>query len=605
MKRSCSEIAEHASFQAFINGYLREVDEGSWFRARQWNALHHALESSATFHSPVTHVIELKLASQKISLALAVSYRSLVGRHHITAVVIQQFGEPWRAIDFFPALMFLVNEIYADKNHNSSANKEKHIEFMLRLTGSQQLMSRYLHERYNDARLMGDRFIESEQSLLYGHWLHPTPKSRQGMADWLHACYSPELSGRFQLHYFVVQRCCVKQDSIADQSAETLLRGALNNPDLAVATDEVVVPAHPLQAQWLLHQDYIQQAIAAGMIRDLGKQGRWFTATSSVRTVYADDWEWMLKFSIPVKITNSLRLNHYPELVAGKVMANLLRRSGFSQTYPQFRFIDDPAFLSVQLPGQPEAGFELIIRSNPFVDGKDTGIHSIAALMQDPLPGYSSRLAMLIQQRVDAERRTAAQVAFDWFEHYLTCAVIPLILLYEEQGIALEAHQQNSLLDVRTGYPTTYFYRDNQGFYLSPAHQQNLAHIEPAVSETPELFYDDDMICDRFSYYLIINQLYSVIHRMGADQLLDEAVLLNHVRQRLYELEKRLQGTGKKFVQGLLKKNVIPCKANLLTRLHDIDELTAELELAVYTHIRNPLAEADEQINAEVNYEVA
>ena len=600
MSQSCSEIAEHASFQAFINGYLREVDGGVWHNARQWYSRHSHLT-----HAPAEHIIELALTHQKIHLALAVDYSSLVGRHRISAVVIQQANESWQPIDFFPALLFLINEIYTNAGKSSPALKEKHIELILRVTSSLQLMTRYLQTRQADSRLLGDRFIESEQSLLYGHWLHPTPKSRQGMADWLQGCYSPEMAGRFQLHYFAVKRCYIKQDSIAEQNAECILRSALGSEALTISDDYVLVPAHPLQAQWMLHQDYIQQAIAAGSIRDLGRLGLHFTATSSVRTVYSEHWPWMLKFSIPVKITNSLRLNHYPELVAGKVMASLLRRCGFSKKYPQCQIIDDPAYLTVQLPGQVETGFELIIRFNPFLEHQDTGVHSIAALVQDPLPGFQSRLAILIDTLATKEKRNSSQVARDWFERYLECAIVPLILLYEEQGIALEAHQQNSLLDVKSGYPTTYFYRDNQGFYLSPNHRESLVAIEPSVRETPELFYDDDMICDRFSYYLIINQLYSVIHRLGADRFINESTLLACVRRRLRILEKQLHGTGKQFVQGLLQKDAIPCKANLLTRLHDIDELTADLELAVYTHINNPLAKVEDVANTEVDYEVA
>jgi siderophore synthetase component len=607
MSQSSSEIAECASFQAFINSYLREIDEGISFSAQQW-----ALRCPALEHFCGTQVIELTLTSQKIKLALDIKYRSLVGRHHVASVAILQANDSWRAIDFFPALIFVVNEIYANAGQSLATSKEKQIEFMLRLIDSHQVMARYLDARKDDPRLMGDRFIESEQSLLFGHWLHPTPKSRQGMADWLHDPYAPELCGKFTLHYFAVKRDYIKQDYIQHDSdqelhAELVSRHILGESadELQLADDDVIVPAHPLQAQWLIHQDFIQQAVRQGIIRDLGRRGLEFTATSSVRTVYSPQLDWMLKFSIPVKITNSLRLNHYAELVAGSVMASLLHKCGFTKKYPQFKTINDPAYISVQLPAREESGFELIIRNNPFIEQCDKGVHSLAALMQDPLPGHKTRLTTLIETLSLVEGRSLAQISLDWFDCYCDCALVPLILLYEEQGIALEAHQQNSLLDVTKGYPSSYYYRDNQGFYLSPAHRHSLIAIEPDVARSPELFYDDAMICDRFSYYLIINQLYSVIHRFGADGLIAEEILLERVRQRFQLLEKQLHGTGKVFVRGLLEKATIPCKANLLTRLHDIDELTAELELAVYTRIKNPLAMAHQQRALEVNYEVA
>lgn len=39
----------------------------------------------------------------------------------------------------------------------------------------------------------------------------------------------------------------------------------------------------------------------------------------------------------------------------------------------------------------------------------------------------------------------------------------------------------------------------------------------------------------------------------------------------------------------LLEDRCLPYKGNLLTRVHDVDELNAELEMAVYTSIPNPL----------------
>ena len=55
---------------------------------------------------------------------------------------------------------------------------------------------RNLQERKEDtSALYGfhTSFIEAEQSLLFGHLTHPTPKSRQGILEWKSAMYSPEL----------------------------------------------------------------------------------------------------------------------------------------------------------------------------------------------------------------------------------------------------------------------------------------------------------------------------------------------------------------------------------------------------------------------------
>ena len=58
----------------------------------------------------------------------------------------------------------------------------------------------------------------------------------------------------------------------------------------------------------------------AQLVHTLGPIGALFTPTSSVRTVYSAGLSWMLKFSLSVRITNSLRVNHMSELEVSVVM---------------------------------------------------------------------------------------------------------------------------------------------------------------------------------------------------------------------------------------------------------------------------------------------
>jgi hypothetical protein len=143
-------------------------------------------------------------------------------------------------------------------------------------------------------------------------------------------------------------------------------------------------------------------------------------------------------------------------------------------------------------------------------------------------------------------------------------------------------------LDVTEGLPSRYFYRDNQSFYLSETHQQALLDIEPRLANAEELFYDDAMIQNRFSYYLVANQLFSVISRLGNDQLLPEQMTLDRCVDLLVELYDELSGQGKALIETMLSQRNIAFKGNLLTRIYDVDELQADQELAVYTKIKNP-----------------
>jgi siderophore synthetase component len=591
-------LAERASFEAFATCYTQELGAGTWHRAATWRA-----EQDPDFCPQGELVLVLELPREGLRLAIDVIYHSAVGRHRLGAVRCERSGR-WRDADRLHAVLSLVRELYSGRASVDATARAHELELLLRYVQSQQLMARYLEARAHDRGLDSDRFIDSEQSMLYGHWRHPTPKSRQGMTEWQHDSFAPELRGRFQLHYFAVKRALVRQQSALPHSAEALLARMLVGDApaeraLRVAHDrgEVLLPVHPLQVDWLMHQRHVQSWLADGLLRDVGRLGPRFTATSSVRTVYNEDCEWMIKLSIPVKITNSLRFNRRAELPAGVSMARLFAALG---ERAGFHCIADPAYLTVEGPDAGESGFELLLRENPFQRGSDSGIYCVAALVQEALPHRASRLRTLLEGLALTEGRDVQQVSCDWLGRYLSCVIEPLIRLYDEHGIALEAHQQNSLLDLRAGYPRAFYFRDSQGYYLSNQHRARLIALQPELLQRPELFFDDQLIQRRFAYYLFSNHLFAVVQRLGADELLDEDVALAIVKSRLTTLAGELCGQGRLLLESVLERSRLPYKANLLTRVHDVDELTSEQEQAVYVEVENPFLRALQPLPREL-----
>lgn len=592
MDFTAKQIAVEATLQTFLNCYLREVDHGTWIDSENWKKRN---RSSSLLNG--SDIVELNLPMQGFTYVFEVLYQSQVGKHHIgISLKYCPKKKSWETEDRLSIMMNLIQELHMMARANGCYELASHYdELILRLIESYQTMSRYIEERAVDIHHLSDvhsTFIESEQSLLFGHWLHPTPKSRQGMSNWQQKSFAPELKGRFQLHYFQVDKQYIlESSSISKSTSEIILQSVLKEvPNLTIDEGTCLIPIHPLQAQWLLQQNEVKNAVVNGTIKDLGVLGPFFTATSSLRTVYGENEDWMYKFSIPVKVTNSLRVNQKHELKAGVMMSRLLKKVSFFDKYSSFSIIEDPASITVDFPTNKESGFEVILRSNLFKEGENKGISSIAAIVQEPFPNQLSKLKQMILMNAYREARSLEEVSLDWFEMYWNCSIDPLIRLYDEHGIALEAHQQNSVLDTSTGYPEHYYYRDNQGYYLSASRKQELLFMEPGLLETTELFYEDEMIQERFTYYLVVNQLFSIIYRFGADQLLTETALINLTVQKLHALEKELTGQGKRFVHKLLHEEKLSHKANLLTRFHDVDELTAELEQAIYTKMTNPLA---------------
>jgi siderophore synthetase component len=581
--------AEQATFRGFTNSYLRELNSGV-------PVFHRIGERNFD-------CVEISLPSRRSLLRIEIKSRSLCGMHLFGRIWLRQdVGASWYEIEPILAVHLLV---LGAREAGSAAHRQADVELIERILQSCQATKRYL-DAADRTQSPQAGFIAAEQSLYFGHPLHPTPKSLQGMTNWQQDAYAPELRGGFQLTYFAAAAHLVREDS-AGMAVSPIIGSLLGNDvgKMVAADGEMLMPMHPLQAEALMLDPRVRALMASGQIRHLGPAGPLFTATSSVRTVYYEGAAWMPKFSLPVRITNSKRVNRRHELEAGVAMARLFERAGINTFDSRLGFLHDSAYVTLDIPGQVESGFEVIFRENPFRDRADDPVITVSALTAEPLPGGISLLESVVRDVARDQDISVREACRRWFVCYLDCTLDPLVRLYDRFGVALEAHQQNSLLDLsQQGLPSRYLYRDSQGFYLSNSFKARWYGLVPEVAQIRSLFFDDREIRERFSYYLIVNQIFSVVARAGHDSLASEAELLGILRACLKKLAGELSGAGGEFATSLLDKPNITAKANLAIRLQDVDEL-ADSSSTIYTHFPNPLSRAGLFIAAEQAHAIA
>ncbi|GGE30170.1 petrobactin biosynthesis protein AsbA [Pullulanibacillus camelliae] len=584
-------IAEQATIQSFVNCYLRETGRGE----KQRVAL------TPKKNTDAKTVIKLRLAHQGINIIIPIKYWSPIGRHLFAFPLYYQFEAGYCPLpmDYITLVACMIKELLLDQGRQDSED-----ELMLRVILSCQNIKLALSHRIKkDSGLtVGSMdFIENEHALIFGHLLHPTPKSRQGMTDEEAMFYAPEFNGSFQLHYFKASTRLIKQASSGAISAADMLKQYLMTDDSISETfkkehclsqDDVLIPCHPLQAKYLLTRSNITDLIQRGQLEYLGPHGQPFTATSSIRTVYNKKSPYMFKFSLNLKITNSLRVNKQKELERGIEVGRLLKSSFGDQLFeahPNFKIIRDPAYLTVKT-GEEESGFEVVIRENPFKDDQKQETTLIAGLCQDSLPGQRTRLAHLIAACSKKDERTLEEVCLSWFQHYLNVSLRPMLWLYFQYGIVLEAHQQNAVIQLEDGYPKTFFYRDNQGYYFARSKSDRLKTFLPDISKNSDTICADSIAEERFIYYVIVNQLFGLINAFGSAGLIAEEKLLVLVYEELAACHE--QHPESQLLDRLLHAQTLPCKANLLTRLHNMDELVGSLDnQSVYIQMPNPLKE--------------
>ena len=469
----------------------------------------------------------------------------------------------------------------------------------------------FIRDRREHPADPADHFLAAEQALLLGHPLHPTPKGREGLSDAEGRLYSPELRGSFPLHWMAVAPSVLASDSAwtergrpvpAEQLTMRLAGPGLSLPDGCAA----VLPLHPWQMREVRHRPETAALLDAGLLQDLGPHGTPWHPTSSVRTVYRSGAPAMLKLSLGLRITNSRRENLRKELHRGAEVHRLLRGGLFEQwqsVHPGFDIVRDPSWLAVDGPdGDPVPGLDVVIRHNPFGPTDDVGC--VAGLVSprpyarlgthNPAergPFMSSRLTEIVTGLASRTGRPRAAVAAEWFLRYLEQVVRPVLWLDGEAGIALEAHQQNTLLLLDAeGWPAGGRYRDNQGYYFRESRRAELDGRLPGIGTHSDTFVPDEVTDERFAYYLGINNVFGLIGAFGSQRLADEGLLLAAFRRFLSGAATGPARLRTPLPALLLDSPVLRCKANLLTRLQGLDELVGPVDTqSVYATISNPL----------------
>jgi siderophore synthetase component len=450
-----------------------------------------------------------------------------------------------------------------------------------------------------------DLFLSGEQALLLGHPLHPTPKSREGLSEAELRRYSPETRGSFPLHWMSVAPELLASDSAWTERgrpvAAAQLTARLAGTGQSLPEGHAALPLHPWQAREVRLRTGVAALLDAGLLQDLGPHGAAWHPTSSVRTLYRSGAPAMLKLSLSLRITNSRRENLRKELHRGVEVHRLLRTGLSGQwraAHPGFDIVRDPAWLAVTgTDGSPVPGLDVMIRHNPF--GPTDDVSCIAGFVSPrprpaadgDRPRMTSRLAEVITRLAGRTGRARGAVATEWFLRYLHQVVRPVLWLDSEAGIALEAHQQNTLLLLDSeGWPAGGRYRDNQGYYFRASRRAELDARLPGIGERSDTFVSDDVTDERFAYYLAINNVLGLIGAFGSQRLADERLLLAAFRRFLTGVATGPDRLRTSLPAHLLDSPHLRCKANLLTRLHGLDELIGPVDTqSVYVTIANPL----------------
>ncbi|ELY2811292.1 IucA/IucC family siderophore biosynthesis protein [Cronobacter sakazakii] len=568
--------ATDVAAQCFLNALLRET--------RDWQLIPGALpQEPAQIHLPL---------SETQAIRIALRYFSPTQHHQylFPAMLVASDNDSCEAVDFTQ----LVNLILAKPAVKGELTDDVLARFARRVQESHRHTWQAIELRHDWATLRAQplNFAEAEQALLVGHAFHPAPKSHEPFNETEARRYLPDFAPRFPLRWFAVNKAYVAGESLALNLRTRLLRFAAQSAPALLEhfTDtRWLVPMHPWQAEYLLAQPWCQALVEKGELTDLGEAGAPWLPTSSSRSLYSETNNDMIKFSLSVRLTNSVRTLSVKEVKRGMRLARMAqtpRWQALQARYPTMRVMQEDGWVGLcDTQGTIQEESLMALRVNLLFDTPDTQTNVLVSLTQAAPDGGDSLLACAVRRLSERLSLPLAQAARCWVQAYCERILLPLFSAEADYGLVLLAHQQNILVEMQQDLPVGLIYRDCQGSGFTDG---ALLWLAEAGEPEAENRFSEAQLLRYFPYYLLVNSTLAVTAALGAAGFEREEKLMALVRNALAQLRATARDT--RCLDYVLESRHWNCKGNFFCYLHDHNENTIADPAVIYFNFDNPFA---------------
>lgn len=560
--------------QCFLNALLRETKDWRYLPATDADAL-------SEIHIPLSQTQALRVPVRYFSPTLHHQYR-------FPATRIQSNSDRGDAVTF-PQLVDLILEKPSVKG---SLDADTLARFKQRVLESHAHTWQAIDLRHSWATLRDKplTFAEAEQALLVGHAFHPAPKSHEPFNEAEARRYLPDFASRFPLRWFAVESTLVAGDSLNVSLRERLLRFAAQSaPELLGHFTDTrwLLPMHPWQADYLLEQDWCQRLAENGSLQDLGEAGAQWLPTSSSRSLYSETNSDMIKFSLSVRLTNSVRTLSVKEVKRGMRLARLAKTERWQDLqarYPTMRVMQEDGWAGLRdESGTIQEETLMALRVNLLFETPDTQTNVLVSLTQAAPDGGDSLLAAAVRRLSQRLDLPLAQAARCWLDAYCDRVLLPLFSAEADYGLVLLAHQQNILVEMQQDFPVGLIYRDCQGSAWTESAD---TWLKEAGETEVENRFGESQLLRYFPYYLLLNSTLAVTAALAAAGFDSEESLMSRVRDALAELRRTAKQT--RCLDYVLDSPTWNCKGNFFCYLHDRNENTIADPAVIYFDFSNP-----------------
>ncbi len=378
-----------------------------------------------------------------------------------------------------------------------------------------------------------DDLSYSESLVIEGHPTHPLTKTKLPLTKDEVRRYSPEFEKIIPLHIMLVSSSEMVTTSMEgdDQfiinnvipELKDKIQHFLNPFDLNV-DDYRAIFVHPWQYDHVIgdkFKTWISEKILIPTPFTVDSK-----ATLSFRTMELLKRPFHVKLPVNVQATSAVRTVSTVTTVDGPKLSYALQ--DMLNIYPELKVAAEP--FGEYINTDPDLARQLacIIREKPELNQVGSTIVSASLVNRNPVD-----LEVVVDSYI---KWLDNELTKDNIEHfmreYTRTLVKPLIAYIQDYGIALEAHMQNTIVNLGPNYQITFLVRDLGGSRIDiKTLQQKLPHIE--ITNESLIAENIEAVIAKFQHAVIQNQLAELIHHFNQYDFVNENILFKIVQQEV------------------------------------------------------------------------
>ncbi|QLK86568.1 IucA/IucC family protein [Staphylococcus sp. 17KM0847] len=367
----------------------------------------------------------------------------------------------------------------------------------------------------------------TEGMVWHGHPSHPLTKTKRPLTSSEIQAYAPEFMRVVPLKIVLVDQAIV-----CETSMETISNFMINTviPDMARPLRQFLEPyekelsnyrvlfVHPWQYENVIVQAFdeairLHKVIPTPFTVDA-------KATLSFRTMYLLKRPYHIKLPLNVQATSAVRTVSTVTTVDGPHLSYQLQE--LLNEYPTLQVAMEPYGVYVDAPADTARQFAMIVRQTPETTSSDITQLVTACLIERNPVDKQVVVDSLIEYLYGV---VSDDTIRQFIREYSRALIIPLVGYIQKYGIALEAHQQNTILQInREDQKFSFIVRDLGGSRIDV---QTLQKAVPNIQLTNHSLIAEDIeaVIAKFQHAVIQNQLGTLIHHFKHVHKSNDAVL--------------------------------------------------------------------------------